>query len=148
MSVSDADFMRQALRLAAQAQQRGEVPVGAVLVLDERIIATGSNHPIRSHDPTAHAEIEALRAGGTALGSYRLTGTTLYVTLEPCAMCAGAMVHARVARVYYAAPDPKGGAVEHGVRVFESAMHRPEVYAGLGESESAELLRGFFKDRR
>ena len=99
MGLADADYMRLCLALAAQAQQHGEVPVGAVLVLAGRVIAEGSNCPIASHDPTAHAEIEALRAGGRALGSYRLTDTTLYVTLEPCAMCAAAIVHARVRRV-------------------------------------------------
>lgn len=150
MSVSDADFMRQALQLAAQAQQRGEVPVGAVLVLDERIIATGSNHPIRSHDPTAHAEIEALRAGGTALGSYRLTGTTLYVTLEPCAMCAAAIVHARVRRVVFGAWDPRAGAAGSLIDLFRLAglNHRVDVFGGVLSEECGTQLQQFFAVRR
>src|SRR5580704_17892717 len=110
MPLSDADYMRLCLGLAAQAQQRGEVPVGAVLVRAGQVISEGSNSPIASHDPTAHAEIEALRAGGKALGSYRLADTTLYVTLEPCAMCAAAMIHARVRQVIFGAFDPKSAA--------------------------------------
>jgi tRNA(adenine34) deaminase len=150
MPVSDADFMHQALQLAAQAQQNAEVPVGAILVLGDQVIATGRNRPIASHDPTAHAEIEALRAGGRALGSYRLNDTTLYVTLEPCAMCAAAISFARLRRLYFAASDPKGGAVEHGPRFFgqPTCHHRPEVYGGLDESRAAELLTRFFRERR
>ena len=106
--------------------------------------------PRARRDPTSHAETEAIRAAALVLGNERLEGCELWVTLEPCAMCAGAIAHARIARLYYAAPDPKGGAVEHGARVFEHAqsLHRPEVYAGIGEAEAAELLRGFFRDRR
>src|ERR1700689_3512130 len=118
MPVSDVDYMRQAMQLAAQAQQHDEVPVGAILVLGDRVIAQGSNRPIATHDPTAHAEIEALRAGGQALGSYRLTDTTLYVTLEPCAMCAVAIVHARVRRLVFAAWDPRAGAAGSVLDIF------------------------------
>jgi tRNA(adenine34) deaminase len=150
MPVSDADFMRQALQLAAQAQQRDEVPVGAVLVLDQRIIATGSNRPIASHDPTAHAEIEALRAGGKALGSYRLGDTTLYVTLEPCAMCAAAIVHARVRRVVFGAWDPKAGAAGSSIDIFRLAglNHRVDVFGGVLSEECGVQLQQFFAARR
>ncbi|WP_428331906.1 nucleoside deaminase [Novosphingobium sp.] len=140
--------MRGALAQARAGAAAGAVPIGAVVVRDGVVIAAAHNGPRDCHDPTAHAEILAIRAAAAALGQDRLEGCDVWVTLEPCAMCAGAMVHARVARVYYAAPDPKGGAVEHGARVFESALHKPEVYAGLGESESAALLRQFFQDRR
>jgi tRNA(adenine34) deaminase len=113
-------------------------------------IAAAHNTPRTDHDPTAHAEIMAIRAAAKALGDERLTGCELWVTLEPCAMCAGAIAHARIARLYYAASDPKGGAVEHGARVFEQpqCLHRPEVYSGMGEDEAAELLKGFFRVRR
>lgn len=142
--------MKHALGLAAQAAQADEVPIGAVVVKDGAIIATGHNQNRSLRDPTAHAEIVAIRAAAQVLGSERLEGCELWVTLEPCAMCAGAIAHARVARVYYGAADPKGGAVEHGARVFDhpQCLHRPEVYPGIGESESADLLRGFFRDRR
>ena len=142
--------MRRALDLAGTAAAHDAVPIGAVLVKDGVVIAQAHNAPRGSHDPTAHAEMLAIRAGALALGQDRLDGCDLWVTLEPCAMCAGAIVHARIARVYYAAPDPKGGAVEHGARVFDqpTALHRPEVYTGLGEAEAAEQLRGFFRDRR
>lgn len=142
--------MNRALGLAAQAVDAGEVPIGAIVVKDGVIIAGGHNGNRGLHDPTAHAEIVAIRAAAQALGSERLEGCELWVTLEPCAMCAGAIAHARIARLYYGAPDPKGGAVEHGARIFEQAqcLHRPEVYSGIGESESAELLRGFFRERR
>ena len=144
------DPMARALALAREAAAEGEVPIGAVVVKDGEVIGEGRNAPRRNHDPTAHAEIAAIRMAAAALGDERLTGCQLWVTLEPCAMCAGAIVHARIARLYYAAPDPKGGAVEHGTRVFEhpQALHRPEVYAGMGEAEAAELLRGFFRERR
>src|SRR5450432_3308074 len=115
---SDIDFMQRALELSATAEANGEVPVGAVLVRGDQIIAEGANRPIATHDPTAHAEIEALRAGGKALGSYRLTDTTLYVTLEPCAMCAAAMVHARVRRLVFGAWDPRAGAAGSIVDIF------------------------------
>jgi tRNA(adenine34) deaminase len=142
--------MAQALNQARRAIAAGAVPIGAVLVKDGVVIASGHNAPRDSHDPTAHAEIRVIRAAAAALGQDRLDGCDLWVTLEPCAMCAGAIQHARIARVYYAAPDPKGGAVEHGACLFDlpGALHRPEVYAGLGEAESAELLRGFFRSKR
>jgi len=142
--------MKRALVLAAEAAKAGEVPVGAVIVRQGRIVGEGRNAPRESHDPTAHAEIAAIRAAARALGNERLTGCELFVTLEPCAMCAGAIVHARIARVTYGAADPKGGGVAHGARVFDlpTCLHRPEVIAGLGEREAAELLRGFFQERR
>lgn len=144
------DPMARALALARAAAADGEVPIGAVVVKDGVVIGEGRNAPRRDHDPTMHAEIAAIRAAAKALGDERLTGCELWVTLEPCAMCAGAIGHARIARLYYAAPDPKGGAVEHGARVFEhpQTLHRPEVYSGMGEVEAAELLRGFFRERR
>jgi tRNA(adenine34) deaminase len=150
MPVSDADFMRQALQLAAQAHQRDEVPVGAVLVLGEQIIASGSNRPVASHDPTAHAEIEALRAGGQALGSYRLNDTTLYVTLEPCVMCAAAIVHARVRRVVFGAWDPKAGAAGSITDIFRLAglNHRVDVFGGVLSEACAAQLQQFFAARR
>ncbi len=142
--------MRAALDQARAAASVGEVPVGAVVVKNGVVIAAGHNAPRGNCDPTAHAEMLAIRTAAQALGNDRLDGCELWVTLEPCAMCAGAIVHARIARLYYAAPDPKGGAVEHGARVFAQAqcLHRPEVYAGMGEAEAAELLRGFFLERR
>ena len=142
--------MRLALDAAKVGAAEGEVPIGAVLVKDGQVIATAHNRPRALHDPTAHAEILAIRTAAAAFGSERLEGCELWVTLEPCAMCAGAIAHARIARVYYAAPDPKGGAVEHGARVFDQpqCLHRPEVYSGMGEADSAQLLRGFFRDRR
>ena len=142
--------MQRALALARDAADLGEVPIGAVIVKDGVVIAAAHNTPRTDHDPTAHAEIMAIRAAAKALGDERLTGCELWVTLEPCAMCAGAIAHARIARLYYAASDPKGGAVEHGARVFEQeqCLHRPEVYSGMGEVEAAELLKGFFRERR
>ena len=142
--------MRTALDQARAAAIAGEVPVGAVVVKVGAVIAAAHNAPRGTSDPTAHAEMLAIRAAAQALGNDRLDGCELWVTLEPCAMCAGAIVHARIARLYYAAPDPKGGAVEHGARVFAQAgcLHRPEVYSGMGEAEAAELLRGFFAERR
>ena len=138
--------MARALELAREAARAGEVPVGAVVVKDGAVIGEAHNAPRELADPTAHAEILALRRAAAALGSERLEGCELWVTLEPCAMCAGAIAHARIARLYYGAPDPKGGAVEHGARVFEQAqcLHRPEVYAGIGEEPAAALLREFF----
>jgi len=146
----DAAFMRAALEQGAAAGARGEVPVGAVLVLGEDVIATGGNAPIASHDPTAHAEIEALRAGGRALGSYRLTDTTLYVTLEPCVMCASAIVHARVRRVVFGAWDPRAGAAGSITDVFALPQlnHRVDVFGGVLMEECGELLRRFFAERR
>jgi tRNA(adenine34) deaminase len=142
--------MASALAAAREAAASGEVPVGAVVVSDGAVIAIAANATRSPPDPTGHAEIRALRAAAEALGQDRLTGCDLYVTLEPCAMCAGAISHARIARLYYAASDPKGGAVDHGARVFEQpqCLHRPEVYTGMGEDEAAELLRGFFRMRR
>ena len=142
--------MRAALDQAHAAAVAGEVPVGAVVVRDGAVIAAAHNAPRETHDPTAHAEILAIRAAAHVLGNERLDGCELWVTLEPCAMCAGAIAHARIARLYYAAPDPKGGAVEHGARVFahDQCLHRPEVYAGMGEGEAAGLLREFFAERR
>jgi len=150
MPSTDVDFMRLALEHAAAAQARGEVPVGAVLALGEDVIATGSNCPIASNDPTAHAEIEALRAGGRALSSYRLTDTTLYVTLEPCVMCASAIVHARVRRVVFGAWDPRAGAAGSIVDVFglPGLNHRVDVFGGVLMEECGELLKRFFADRR
>ena len=142
--------MRAALDQARASAEAGEVPVGAVVVKDGTVIAAARNAPRALADPTAHAEVLAIRAAAQALGNERLDGCELWVTLEPCAMCAGAIVHARIARLYYAAPDPKGGAVEHGARVFAQpqCLHRPQVYSGMGEAEAAELLRGFFAGRR
>jgi len=142
--------MARALELARQAALAGEVPIGAVVVKDGAVLGEAHNAPRELSDPTAHAEILALRRAAEKLGSERLEGCELWVTLEPCAMCAGAIAHARIARLYYAAPDPKGGAVEHGARVFEQkqCLHRPEVYSGMGEAPAAELLREFFAARR
>jgi tRNA(Arg) A34 adenosine deaminase TadA len=142
--------MRRALQLAKEAVAAGEVPVGAVVVKAGKVVGEGHNLTRTNRDPTAHAEMVAIRAAAEALGDERLSACDLYVTLEPCPMCAGAISHARVERLYYGASDPKGGAVEHGARVFQQpqCLHKPEVYSGLGESEAAELLRGFFAERR
>ncbi|GMN02557.1 hypothetical protein MTsPCn3_12870 [Erythrobacter sp. MTPC3] len=142
--------MLRALDAARDAAAAGEVPVGAAVVSGGEVIAVAANATRNPPDPTGHAEIRALRLAAETLGQERLTGCDLYVTLEPCAMCAGAISHARIGRLYYAASDPKGGAVEHGARVFEQeqCLHRPEVYSGMGEDEAAELLREFFKARR
>ena len=144
------EHMAEALAQARLAAVAGEVPVGAVVVRDGQIIAAAHNAPRGLSDPTAHAEMLAIRAAASALGNERLEGCELWVTLEPCAMCAGAISHARIGKLYYGAADPKGGAVEHGSRVFEQAqcLHRPQVYSGIGEAEAGELLRGFFKERR
>ena len=150
MSPDDERYMRQALDLARRAEAAGEVPVGCVIVAGERVIAAGSNQPIASSDPTAHAEIEALRAAGRALGNYRLADCTLYVTLEPCAMCAGAMVHARIARLVYGAADPKAGAAGSVFNLVESAElnHRMEITGGVLAEDSRVLLQEFFRRRR
>jgi tRNA(adenine34) deaminase len=142
--------MDLALNEARAAKAAGEVPVGCVVVRDGAAIAHAGNRTLAERDPTAHAELLAIRAAAKALGSERLTDCDLYVTLEPCAMCTAAISFARIRRLYYGAADPKGGAVEHGVRFFQSATchHRPEVYGGIGESEAATLLRGFFEARR
>lgn len=142
--------MQQALELARQAAAAGEVPVGAVVVKDGEIIATAQNEMKRMGDPTAHAEIQAMRKALESLGTGRLDGCDLYVTLEPCTMCAGAIAHAKLRRIYYGAEDVKGGAVDNGVRFFNSPTchHHPEVISGIGEAEAAELLIQFFADRR
>jgi tRNA(adenine34) deaminase len=147
---NDTDFMRQALAAARAAEGAGEVPVGAVLVQGDSVIATGANRPITGCDPTAHAEIEALRAGARALGTYRLNGTTLYVTLEPCVMCASAIVHARVSRVVFGAWDPKAGAAGSTLNVFTlpAMNHRVDVFGGVLDEECSQLLSGFFAARR
>lgn len=147
---TDVDFMQCALSLAARAGEGGEVPVGAVLVRGGEIIADGANRPIASHDPTAHAEIEALRAGGKVLGSYRLTDTTLYVTLEPCTMCAAAIVHARVQRLVFGAWDPRAGAAGSIVDVFKlpGLNHRVDVFGGVLAQECGRQLKVFFARKR
>lgn len=146
----DLVFMQQALSQAHNAWALGEVPVGAVVVKDGEIVATGFNQPIGTHDPTAHAEIMALRAAATVLGNYRLPGCELYVTLEPCTMCAGAMMHARLARVVYGAPDPKTGACGSVVDLFaqEKLNHHTEVLGGVMAEQCAGLLKEFFAERR
>jgi tRNA(adenine34) deaminase len=142
--------MDMALKHARAAGDAGEVPIGCVIVRDNAVVAAAGNRTIVDRDPTAHAELLAIRTAAAALGTERLTDCDLYVTLEPCAMCAAAISFARIRRLYYAAPDPKGGAVEHGVTFFQSPTchHRPEVYSGIGEAEAATLLRGFFQARR
>jgi len=149
-SSADVAFMEQAMAMARQAENSGEVPVGAVLVKENEIIAAGGNCPISTHDPSAHAEMVTLRAAAQQLGNYRLTDTTLYVTLEPCVMCAGAIVHARVQRLIYAATDPKAGAAGSVFDIFASPRvnHQVEVLGGLLADESRSLLQSFFKSRR
>lgn len=144
------DFMQIALAEAAEAAARGEVPVGAVIVRDGAVLALGSNRIEEAADPTAHAEILAIRAAASLLKSPRLLDCDLYVTLEPCPMCAAAIALARLRRVYFGAYDPKGGGVEHGPRVFDHSTchHRPDIYGGIREIESAEMLRAFFRERR
>ncbi len=142
--------MDVALEEARAAAARGEVPVGAVIVRDGAVIARAGNRTLADADPTAHAEIVAIRAACRALGSERLPGCDLYVTLEPCPMCAAAISFARIRRLYFGAADPKGGAVESGVRLYAqpTCHHRPDVYGGIGESEAASLLRDFFRTHR
>ena len=142
--------MRLALDLARQAASSGEVPVAAVIMRGDEVVATAANAMCSGSDPTAHAEMEAIRAAAARLGAQRLDDCDLYVTLEPCAMCAGAISHARLRRLYYGAEDPKGGAVAHGPRFFAqpTCHHRPEIYCGIGEAEAAALLRDFFVARR
>jgi tRNA(adenine34) deaminase len=142
--------MQAALAEAQAAGERGEAPVGCVVARDGEILARAGNRTLQDRDPTAHAEMLALRAAAATIGSERLTGCDLYVTLEPCAMCAAAIAFARVRRLYYGAADPKGGAVENGVRFFASPTchHRPDVYGGIAEAPSAALLRDFFAARR
>jgi tRNA(adenine34) deaminase len=143
-------FMNLALKAAETARQVGEVPIGCVIVRDGEIIASAGNRTLTDRDPTAHAEILAIRAAADKTGSERLTDCDLYVTLEPCTMCAAAISFARIRRLYYGAADPKGGAVDNGVKFFSAPTchHRPEVYGGIGEQEAARLLRDFFADRR
>jgi tRNA(adenine34) deaminase len=149
-SLHDERFMRLALAAAKQASDEGEVPVGAVLVFEGDVIATGFNRPIGQHDPSAHAEIAALRAAAAVLANYRLPGCTLYVTLEPCAMCAGAMIHARLARVVYGAADPKTGACGSVVNLFaeEKLNHHTRVTGGVLAAECSTMLSAFFAERR
>lgn len=143
-------FMDLALKIAENAGKAGEVPIGCVVVRNYEVIATAANRTLTDHDPTGHAEIMALREAAKKIGSERLVDCDLYVTLEPCTMCAGAISFARVRRLYYGAADPKGGAVESGVRFFASPTchHAPDVYSGVGESEAARLLKEFFRERR
>lgn len=150
MEVRDERWMRQALALAERAAGEGEVPIGAVVVLDDEVIGQGWNRPIGSHDPTAHAEVVALRDAARRLGNYRLTGSTLYVTLEPCLMCAGAMVHARVARLVFGASDPKRGAAHGDCAALRlpGLNHRIEVLGGVLEAECGARLQEFFRARR
>jgi len=142
--------MQLALQAALKAAKAGEVPVGAVVVRGDEVLAVEANCVLACHDPSGHAEIRALRAAAQKIGSERLIDCDLYVTLEPCAMCAGAISLARIRRLYYGASDPKGGAVEHGALYFSQSTchHAPEVYAGMGASEAAQLLKEFFKARR
>ncbi len=146
----DAAPMHRALVAARDAARAGEVPVGAVVMRRGQVVAIAANAPRALCDPTAHAEILAIRAAAQALGRDRLEDCDLWVTLEPCAMCAGAIAHARIARLYYGAADPKGGAVEHGPRFFTqpTCHHRPDIYPGIAEDAAAALLRDFFNDRR
>jgi len=152
METREDRFMGLALARAQAAAADGETPVGAVIVdpATDQVVSQGANAPIAGHDPTAHAEIAAIRAAGAALGNYRLTGFELYVTLEPCAMCAGAISHARIGRVIYAAGDPKGGAVAHGPRFFEqpTCHWRPDVTGGVRADEASAMLKAFFRARR
>ena len=143
-------YMRLALDEALRAETLGEVPIGAVLVKDGVVIASGCNQPIQAEDPTAHAEIQAIRAGAAALGNYRLTGTTLYVTIEPCLMCVGALIHARVAVVVYGAAEPRSGALVSAIRAHETPglNHRLEVIGGVLEEECRAMVQRFFRDRR
>ena len=143
-------FMDLALDQARAAAQAGEVPIGCVIACDGGLVARAGNRTLGDRDPTAHAEILAIREAANALGSERLTGCDLYVTLEPCTMCAAAISLARIRRLYYGAADPKGGGVESGVRYFSSptCLHRPDVYGGIGATEAAALLQGFFRARR
>ena len=147
---NDLQWMRHALTLAERAAEQGEVPVGALLVLNEEVLGSGWNHPITAHDPTAHAEIAALRDAAQRIGNYRLPGTTLYVTLEPCVMCAGAIIHARVARVVFGAADPKTGAAGSVFDTLQSPLHnhRVEVTGGVLAEQCGILLKTFFQARR
>jgi tRNA(adenine34) deaminase len=146
----DPGYMRRALELATRAEAEGEVPVGALVVLGDEVIGEGWNRPIAAHDPTAHAEIVAMRAAAARLGNYRLTGATLYVTLEPCPMCAGAMVHARLARVVFGAADPLAGSAGTVFNLLDSSAlnHRARVAGGVLAAECSQRLKDFFQTRR
>ena len=146
----DEFWMQRALELAKRAEEQGEVPVGAVLVRDEQVLAEGWNQPITSSDPTSHAEIIALRSAALQIDNYRLLNTTLYVTLEPCSMCAGAIIHSRVSRVVYGADDPKGGAAGSVFEILgtNKLNHQVEITSGVLAKECSEILKGFFKQRR
>jgi tRNA(Arg) A34 adenosine deaminase TadA len=146
----DEGFMRLALAQADAASRRGEVPVGAVVVIDGQVVGEGFNQPIAASDPTAHAEIVAMREAARRIGNYRLTGATVYVTIEPCQMCVGAMVHARVARVVYGAPEPKAGAIESAMRAHEhpALNHRLSAEGGVLEAECRAMIQRFFEARR
>jgi tRNA(adenine34) deaminase len=148
--MASPSYMQTALDEARAAQARGEVPVGCVIVRGGEVVARAGNRTLADKDPTAHAELLAIRQAAAALGSERLIDCDLYVTLEPCTMCAAAMSFARIRRLYFGAADPKGGAVEHGVRFFAqpTCHHRPDVYGGINESDAAALLKDFFRERR
>jgi len=148
--MTDEAYMHAALELAREARERGEVPVGAVLVMDGEIVGRGFNQPVSLNDPTAHAEIVALRQAGRDIGNYRLPGSTMYVTIEPCQMCVGAMVHARVARVVYGTPEPKAGAIQSAMRAHEhpSLNHRRDVTGRVLEAECRDVIQAFFAERR
>lgn len=150
MSPSREDPFGRAFAEARAAARRGEVPVGAAVVRDGVVLAAAGNRTLADHDPSAHAEVLAIRAACAAFGSERLTGCDIYVTLEPCAMCAGVISFARLRRLYYAAADPKGGAVDHGPRFYAqpTCHHAPDVYGGIRETEAATMLRDFFRERR
>ena len=147
---TDAGFMRAALEQALEAERRGEVPVGAVVVSDGAVIGAGFNQPITTHDPTAHAEIVAIRQAASRRANYRLTGATLYVTIEPCQMCVGAMVHARIARLVYGTREPKAGAIESAMRAHEhpALNHRVDAVGGVLEEECRAVMQRFFQERR
>lgn len=150
MTIDHASFMQRALALAREAGDAGEVPVGAVVVVEGAVVGEGRNQPIGAHDPTAHAEVVALRAAAAAVGNYRLTGATLYVTIEPCLMCVGAMVHARIGTVVYGAPEPKSGAIASTCEAHRlpGLNHRLEAMGGVCEDECRALVQGFFRARR
>lgn len=146
----DEEWMRCALGIAERGRAEGEVPVGAILVKDDRVVAEGWNRPIAAHDPTAHAEIQAIRSAAESVANYRLPGASLYVTLEPCIMCVGAIIHARIGRVVYGASEPKTGAAGSVFDLLESALHnhRVEVRAGVLEEACADMIKSFFREKR
>lgn len=148
--VDNNNWMQQALVLARKAEQEGEVPVGAVLIQDNKILGQGWNRPVASHDPSAHAEIQAIRAAGKALGNYRLPGSTLFVTLEPCTMCAGAIIHARIKRLVFGAYDPRTGAIVSVAQILDQDHHnhKTDFQGGIMESECSQILKDFFAAKR